>query len=268
MNNIHTKALSYAGALFLIILSILAVVSAVVLTRSQHSYNENTISVTGNAEVSATPDIARFSFTVSEVSDTPEQAQEIISEKVSNILTGIEDIGVEEQDITTNTYTINPKYEWVRVENNQEISPDGVAYFPGRDQRQVLIGYDVRQSVSVTLRSLDSAGDLLSLFAREEVENLYGPNFEIEHPDALEEEAREEAIAEAKEKAQRLAGNLGVKLGDVISFNEGSDGFFPVYARDEMEMSAVSGAKSSYAPEIPAGENTINSRVTITYTIK
>ena len=269
MEHIHKKALSYAGALFLVILSILAIVVTVFVFKGQRSYDENTISVTGTAELSGAPDIATFSFSVSEVADNPEEAQAVISEKVSNILDGLEGLDIEEKDIQTNSYTINPKYEWVKTQQLQEVAPDGTVYYPGNNNKQVLVGYDVRQSVSVTLRDLEQAGEALSLFAAQGVENLYGPNFEIEDPEGLQEEARLEAIADAKEKAKRLAKDLDVKLGKIVSFNENGGGYYPqpFYARAEMASIDFAEDKA-YAPEIPTGENEISSTVTITYKIK
>lgn len=268
MNNLHNKALYYSGAAFLTILSILAIVVTVMASTSQSAYDRNTISVTGEAEVSGSPDVATFSFVVSEVADTSDEAQTVISEKVTAILGGLESLDVEEDDIKTNSYTINPKYEWVKVEQSTKTALDGTVYYPGNNNKQVLIGYDVRQDVSVTLRDLKKAGDALELFAQQGAENVYGPSFEIEDPDGLQEEARLAAIADAKEKAKRLAENLGVKLGDVVSFSEnGDDGYYPgSYMVHEESYAMDMVAKAS--PELPAGENEITSRVTVTYIIK
>lgn len=268
MNNLHNKALYYSGATFLAILSILAIVITVYVAKSQSPYERNTISVTGEAEVSGAPDIATLSFTASEVADTPDQAQEVISEKVSTILEGLSALGVEEKDIKTDSYMITPKYEWIRVDKKAQTAPDGTVYYPGNNNNQVLVGYDARQDVSVTVRDLQKVGDILELFANEGVENLYGPNFEIEDPEGLQEEARLEAIADAKEKAQRLADNLGVKLGDIVSFNENDGGYYPMMygmAREESVQMDMAGKAS---PELPTGENDIVSRVTVTYIIK
>lgn len=262
--NLHVKALSLAGTLFLVILSILAIVATVFVFKGQRSYDENTISVSGTAEVSGAPDIATFSFTVSEVANNPEEAQGVISKKVDSILAGLNELNISDDDIQTDSYTINPRYEWSRSVD-PKIAVDGTSYIP--EGRQVLIGYDVQQSVSVTLRDLDRAAEALTLFAAQGVENLYGPQFEIDEPEALEEQARLEAIADAKAKAERLAKDLGVKLGKIVSFSEGGNGYYPManYARSEMAFSMDSAGS---APELPTGMNDITSNVTIVYTIK
>lgn len=267
MNNLHTKALQYAGALFLIILSTLAIAITVFVINENQSNGENTISVTGTAEVSSAPDIATFSFTVQETADDAESGQKIINEKVSKILSGLATLNVAEKDIKTESYTIYPKYEWANVEKTREIAPDGTIYFPGNNQKQVQIGFDVQQNVQVKLRDLKSVPDALTLFAANGVENLNGPQFEIDDPESLQEEARLKAIDEAKEKAKRLAANLDVKLGKIVSFNENS--YIPQpYMRGGMMLAKSADMESDFAPELPVGENDISATVTITYKIK
>lgn len=268
-NKTHVKALMYSGALFLIILSILAITTTIFVAKGNQQYEENTISVSGTAEVNSSPDVANFSFMVKETSKTNAEAQVIISEKVSTILAGLDGAGVDEKDIKTQSYTIFPKYEYVEVERLKETAPDGTVYFPGNNRQRVQTGFDVSQNVSLKLRDFDKVPEILELLATTGVDNLNGPNFQIDDPAALEEEARTLAIIDAKEKAQRLAGDLDVRLGKVVSFNENGGGYFPqpMYARS-LELAAFDGISAKSAPELPVGENTINADVTITYKIK
>ena len=258
----------YAGTLFLLVLSILAITATAFVMKGNESYDENTISVTGNAEVNATPDVATFSFTVKETAKTTDAAQEIVSEKISTIIDGLEDADVEEEDIKTQSYNIYPKYEWVKVDQQQQdIGVDGTIFFPGQDRKQVQTGFDVSQNVSVKLRDFDKVGEVLELFAETGVENLNGPNFQIDEPDELQDEARAMAIDEAQEKAKQLAKDLGVKLGKVVSFNEGGGGYYPEpYYAKSLDFAVAESA--AFEPELPVGENTVSSSVTIIYSIK
>ena len=269
MNNTHQKTLYYTGALFLLILSILAIAITVFVMKGNQRYDENTISVTGTAEVSSAPDIATFSFTVKETAKDAKTAQKTINEKVSKILAGLKDLGVDEKDIKTESYTIYPKYEWVKVKQRQETAPDGTVYYPGDNSKRVQVGFDVSQNVRVKLHDLEKVSDALTLFANNGVENLNGPQFRIDEPDALKEKARLEAIKKAKAKAKRLASDLGVKLGKVVSFNDSSSGYQPVYNNTMMLKSAAPMVEDmAFTPELPAGEQNITATVTITYKIK
>lgn len=271
MKNIHTKSLHFAGALFLVILSILAISVTVFVTHGNRTYDENTISVTGTAEVSSTPDIATFSFTVKETAKEAKEAQDTINEKISKILDGLDELDVDEKDIKTESYTIYPKYEWVKVTNDgPKTALGGEMYYPGNNNKRVQVGFDVQQNVRVKLRNLEKVSEALTLFAENGVENLHGPNFEIDDLDGIKEEVRLEAIKEAKAKAKRLAKDLDVKLGKIVSFNENGGGYQPIYRNESkfMTVGASMDFGTSYVPELPIGQNEISATVTITYKIK
>jgi len=258
----------YAGTLLLVVLSILSIGILIHLAKSQNSNYENTISVSGMSEIDAAPDVAEFSFTVSETAKTTDAAQKVISEKVSNILDGLDELSISEKDIKTQSYSIYPKYEYVKIARpSSDVAVDGTVFYPGNDRKQVQTGFDVSQRVLVTVRNFDVVPQTLTLFADQGVQNLNGPNFEIENPELLKEEARAMAIDSAKEQARRLADDLGVHLGKMVSFNENNAGYpMPYYAK--AELSAVADEAGAFQPELPAGENTISSNVTITYRIR
>ncbi len=272
MKNIHTKALFYSGTLFLVVLSVLAISATIfVMRNAQGETHQNTISVSGTSEILAQPDIARFSFEVKETAKDPKKGQDVISEKTRKILTGLKELGVEAKDIKTESYTIHPKYEWVKVvDKSPKIALSGERYIPNRHSKRVQVGFDVSQRIRVALRDLKKAPDALTLFAGAGVENLSGPHFEIENIDELKMQARLKAIAIAKDKAKRLAKDLDVKLVKIVSFNESDhDVILPRnrhfamkgIALESMEMDAAS-------PELPQGENEVRSTVTIRYKIK
>src|SRR5690606_38170187 len=99
------------------------------------------------------------------------------------------------------------------------------------------------------------------------VTDIYGPNFTVDDETELKREARQKAIEDARAKARQLADDLDVRLVRVVSFSENGGGYYPMFARGAaMDMAVSSEAKA--APELPTGENTITSYVTITYEIR
>jgi len=269
MNTKAKTTFFYASALFLTVLSVIAVFAAYFLLYGRDQIEHNTISVRAEAKAYATPDIARFSFTVREKGENPEAAQKKVNDKVGKILEGLRKLGVDEKDIRTESYMIRPKYEWVSVKKEEKVSPEGIIYYPPEDgKKRILVGYEVSQRIHVKLRDFDKIPEALSLFAENGVENLSGPRFEIEDIDAVKEKARMEAIEKAKEKAERLAKALGVKLGKVVSFQEDNGGYIP-YRAPMLAMKAMDMAgEEAYEPELPAGENEVRSSVSIVYEIK
>lgn len=230
--------------------------------------NYATINVEGVAEVTAVPDVGAFSFSVEAEADDVATAQEQSSEAINTIMTYLKDEGgVEEKDIKTTGYNTYPRYEWVTPQFCIE----------GRcDQERELRGYVVTQSVSVKVRDTEKAGDLIVGVGSRGANNMSGLSFEVDDIETKKEEARLLAIADAKEKAKRLADELDVRLGDIMSFYDSGDGGYPMpmYAESRGAMDSAYGMGGDmeqsvkFAPQISVGEDTITARVTITYEIK
>lgn len=221
----------------------------------------NTISVSGEGEVMAVPDIATISFTVQEEAKTVSSAQDKATAKTKTVLAELKKVGIADKDIKTQNYSSNPKYEW-----QQETIVCITTPCPSHPGRQVIVGYQVSQSVSVTVRNLDLVNDAVAALGQSEVSNMYGPNFAIDKEDDLKAEARKIAIEKARTKAEVLARDLGVTLVRVVSFSEGGD--YPIYARTIMSDEKVSYGMGGGAPELPRGEEKITSNVTVTYEIR
>ncbi len=215
-----------------------------------------TISFSGHGEVTAVPDIANISFTISKDSATVKEAQAkvaLIEKKALDILKAK---GVADKDIKTTNASFYPKYEYRQVACSQDYCPSG---------RQILVGYTASESITVKVRNTDDVGDLMQELGTIGVSNLDGPNFAIDKEDALKAQARKLAINDAKQKAKVLAKDLGVSLVKITSFNENGD--YPImYAKSAMMDSAMGGTPAPAV--IPKGENTISSDVTITYEIR
>jgi hypothetical protein len=236
-------------------------------------YPQSTISVSGSGEAYAIPDIAVFSFSVTETGNTVKQAQEKADVKINDALTAVREAGIEDKDIKTTGYYVYPKYEWSKTicPASETISADGVtrssvSYCPSG--KQILTGYEINQSISIKVRDTEKAGDLVTKVGTVGVSNISGLEFSVDNRDQYVAEARAEAITKAKAKAKELAKQLGVHLGSIISYNE--NGNYPIYSKAE-GMGGVDMLVSSISPrsaELPTGETKITSDITITYEIK
>lgn len=213
----------------------------------------NTINVSGEGEVVSIPDIATFSFTVTNESLSIINSQNAVTKSVNDILAYLGKNGVDEKDIKTTGYNIYPRYEYYNVSSS---------YYPSG--KQTLAGYDVSQSVQVKVRKIADAGKIIGGVGELGATNVSGLNFGFDQEDSLKAEARADAVNKAKAKAQQIAKDLGVSLGRIVSYNE--SGNYPImYGMGGDVMSAKSIAPS---PNIPSGENKITSTVNITYEIK
>ncbi len=223
----------------------------------------NTISVSGTGEVFAVADVAKIRYTVTTEAKTLAAAQKMASEKTNALLAVVKKAGIADKDVKTESYTSYPKYEWQET----RVTCLAIGCPPVTPGKQVLIGFEVSQTTLVTVRAVDTAGVLVDELGKAGATNISGPEFTIDNDDTLKIEARQKAIADAKDKAEQLASDLGVRLVRIVSFNENSGGGMPMpYYRTEMAV--MDSAKASPPTEFSTGENKITSDVSITYEIR
>jgi uncharacterized protein YggE len=222
-------------------------------TARQHSYigvpldERNTIVVNGLGEVTAIPDIASITIGTTIDRKTVGEAQRENTRVMNDVVGVIKGFGIDEKDIKTVSYDINPRYDYV----------DGVSSIGG---------YIVSQSVSVKIRDLAKVGEVIAAAGDKGANQVGGIAFTIDEREALENEARTKAFEDAKEKAKMLADAAGVKLRRIVSFSESTGGGVPgPYYR---YADAAMGMGGGGAPSIEAGSSDVISNVSVTYEIE
>lgn len=254
MNN-HPTYLNILAAI------LLAVLAVFVGLKSWNAYAEHsrigvavrdrdTISVQGMGKVETTPDIALVNLGVQTEAAAVRAGQEENTQKMNAITKMLKDRGVQEKDITTGQYSIYPRYNW-------------------DDGTQQLVGYTISQSVSVKVRDLDSVGDLLAQAGDLGANQVGGIQFTIDDPEGLQDEARNKAIADAKEKAEVLADQLGLHIVKAVSFGESGNSTppMPYLSYDRVMAEEGVGGAAPTAPSIEAGSQEVVSYVTIVFEV-
>jgi hypothetical protein len=256
-------ALSW-GILAAIVLSVFGSLFLIAKTAEQikqYGQNDNpyynSISVDGSGEVVALPDVASFNFSVDESSESVDSAQKLATEKNNKALDYLKSQGIEDKDIKTTSYNINPKYEWKQGVCRQDFCDGG---------KSVLIGYEVSQNTDVKVRDTKKAGEILAGIGKIGISNVSGLQFTVDDDEALKAEARTKAINDSQKKAADIAKALGVKIVRTISFYENTDQ--PYYGDAGMGGGMMEAKVASVAPQLPTGENKITSKVSVTYEIK
>ena len=242
--------------LFLIVLSISTIVGINNKVKESHYIGRETqITVYGKGEVQAKPDLALINFGVKSEAKTVSEAMEENIQKMNNIISFIKNEGVEEKDLKTVNFRIQPLYEYIK---------DGVDYYLYPEGKRTLVGYEVSQSLETKIRNMDKIGSVIQGATDEGANQVGSLSFTIDDEEGLKKQAREEAIEKAKEKAKELASQLGVRLVKIVNFSEsGTSPYYPV-VYDSLEMAKGAGESS---PQIEVGENTIGVNVSITYEI-
>lgn len=208
-----------------------------------------TISVTGEGKSAAMPDIAQLSFGVQiQRQPTAKAAMDQLGQRMQAILDAVKASGIEEKDITTESLSLSPAYDW-------------------NEGRQIMRGFDASQSLRVKVRDLDTVSEVLAAATNAGANQAGGVNFTVDDPEKSRAEARQKAIAQAQAKAQTLASQLGMTLGKLQNFNEGGGYSPPMPYAARGEVMGMGGADMTATP-LPAGEQEVHVQVNLTYELK
>jgi len=257
----HGKWLGFAGMAVLVLLALFLLVKTVDafdrMGKSPYS-GPNVITVTGTGKAETPPTIARIIFTVEETAGTVAEAQSKASVKTTAALDALHDLDIPDDDMQATGYQTNPQYE-----APQPCRP-GVICTQGSPR---IIGYQVSQTVTVKVRVTDRTGEVLQALGTAGVQNISGPNFEVDDDSEVMAEARGKAIEDARQQAKTLAKQLGVRLGDVVSFSE--SGYpTPMYESFGKGGGAMDMDVRSAIPPLPQGQEESVVTVSVTYEIK
>lgn len=209
-----------------------------------------TVNVQGEGKVSFQPELAQAIFSVVSEGLTPREVQDANTKKMNQVVGYLKQQGVEEKDMKTTGYYLNPRY-----------------FYPERGGTPYISGYELSQSLTVKIRDLNKVGDILAGAVENGVNQTSGLSFTVDD-DRMEElkiEAREKAFADAKSKAKAMANVVGVRLGSVVGFNES---FYGTPVPYEFALGKGGGGAGPVAPDIQPGSQEIAVSVNITYQIK
>lgn len=230
----------------------------------QDIYPQSTITVSGTAERFVIPDTGTFTFSVIEEGEDFASAQEAATLAINDVIAYLEEAGVDRDDIKTVNYSINPRYDY----RTEAVTLSLSSYYPPTNTTRELAGYEVNQTVSVKTTDIDGIGELVTGVGQLGVSQVSSVSFTVEDEDSVRKDIRQEAIADARNEAKRIASSLGVRLGRVITYYD--QGYNPYY-RDFGYGGDVAYATSEakvVSVDIPAGENHFSSTVQVTYELR
>jgi len=203
------------------------------------------VSVGGSGSVFGEPDVAVLSLGVESEADTVEAARESAAEAMDAMLAALKDGGVEDEDIQTARFSVQPRFNF-------------------QNGRQELLGFVVNNLVTVTIREIDSTGELIdaAIAAGGDLARVENLSFTIDDPAALEAEARTQAVEDARGKAETLAAAAGVELGEALSISESGPSGIP-----SINFSRMEAADEAETP-IEPGELEVAVNVQIVYELR
>lgn len=242
---------------FLVIQSVVSLADARIKAKSANLTNVITFHAT--AEIKAKPDIATFVVTVREDGKNVEDAQQQMAQKANKLIALLQSKSIEKDDLQTTNYNTTPKYIYHAEPCQSGVCPR---------QKQVIDGYSASQTITIKLHDLNRAGEILSEISALEINDVTGPNFEIENHDKLKAQAQLDAINKVKAEAKSTAKNLGVRLKNIVRFYEDQTPPFFAGAQPMMMRATPAGAPALVPAPLENGEERITAGVSITYEIE
>jgi len=202
--------------------------------------------MSGEGSAKSAPDEANLSAGVTSDGKTAILALGANSRAMNAVFATLKKLGIADKDIQTSNFSLSPQYE---------------TYKPGTSGPQRIVGYEVSNTVDVTVEDMSRTGAVLDALVSSGSNQIGGISFSIRDTTALLAKAREAAVKDAILRAHTYADAAGVTLGPILSIQEGgSEQPRPMYKAMAMMAAAP--------PPIAGGEQAVSASVSITWQIQ
>jgi uncharacterized protein YggE len=203
------------------------------------------ISVTGEAHISVPPDLAEINAGVSSDAKTAREASDANSAAMGKVLLVLKSAGIDTKDYQTSQLSLQPE-----------------SSIPKPGAPATIIGYRASNRVTIRLRDVTKVANVIDALVKAGANDIGGIQFMVSQASKLLDDAREQAIADARRKAEIYAKAAGVTLGAPLSISEEGGASRPVFAR-------LAVATAAAAPmSIAQGEETLSITVSVAWAIK
>ncbi len=210
--------------------------------------DSHTITVSGSGTASGAPDTAYLDLGVQMTDADLGKAFNSVADSIAKVTKALTDAGIKPADIRTTGLNVYPQDQY----DQQTGATTGRTY-------------QVANSVTVTIRDLTKLEDIITAAVNAGANTVNGLSFGFADQTALEDQAREAAVKDARARADKLAAALGVSVGDPVVVVELSN--HGVQPMPIMRMAAnTAGAQASSMP-ISQGQLDVTINVQISYAI-
>lgn len=198
--------------------------------------------VVGEGRVAVAPDLVQVRSGVTTIAKTVKESVETNSRTMAAVITSLTESGIGQKDIQTSQFSIQPMYS-----------------VPDQHSEAKLTGYRVSNQVTARVRHIDKLGDVLERLTAAGATEIGSVEFLVSDPSKALDEARQEAVADARRKAEVYARAAGITLGHVVSIEENAGGLpGPILPRTQA---------LGVAAQVPiaAGETTLHASATVVF---
>lgn len=206
----------------------------------------DTFTVSGEGKVTVKPDLATVTVGIQATGSTVKQTQDQINMVINQVSVAIKKLGVADKDIQTTNYYISPTYDY-------------------RTGSQRITGYQASTNFLIKVRTLDKINEVIDASTANGANQVGNVAFDVSDKAKTENEARQQAVAQAKQKAKQAANIAGFNLGRIINYSENFGGApqpVPLMAK------ATDGRGSAESTNIEPGSSEIRVVVNLSYEIR
>jgi uncharacterized protein YggE len=201
------------------------------------------LQVSAHAEAHRVPDVATISAGVVTQAADADAAMRANAQQMDKVMAAVRAAGIAERDIQTSGINVNPQYRYAE------------------NQPPAITGYQASNTVNLKVRDIGKLGRVLDALVASGANQVNGPSFEIDQPDAVYDEARRAALDKAQARAAMYAKTLGLRVHRIVSIGEGGGYRPPV----PMPMMAMAKAMDRAETQVAPGENILGADLDVVF---
>ena len=202
------------------------------------------LNISANAEATRVPDVATLSAGVVTQAADGNSAMHQNAQQMDKVLAAIKAAGIAERDVQTSGVSLNPQYRYADNEAPK------------------ITGYQASNTVSLKVRDIAKLGKVLDALAAQGANQINGPQFEIDQPEPVYDEARLAALKKAQTRAQTYAKSLGLQVRRIVSISENAGGGFRPMP---MMRAQAAGMAMDKATPVAPGESTVSVNLDVVF---
>lgn len=206
----------------------------------------NVITAAGSEEVRVVPDIADIKYGIHTEAADAASCQSKNAEEVNKVVELLKGLGIEEKQIQTSGFNLNPRYSW-------------------SNDKQTLIGYEMRTTITISDLLLEKVGTVLTESVNAGINNIESITYQSSQYDASYQEALKLAIASARAKAEAMAEAGSCSLGKVVNIEEFSSN---TEAKANTYLMKEDAQATAGVMNVMPGEVSIEARVSVEFQIQ
>ncbi|MEM1271689.1 MAG: SIMPL domain-containing protein [Bacteroidota bacterium] len=212
------------------------------------STDQRTITVTGEGRSSLPPDQALARFSIVTSSQDPESGRQANAETASTVLNALRELGIADADLRLEQLRLGPKRE-----------------YDAAKQQWNDVGFETTRTLVVTVRDIDDLPGAVASVVSNGGNRLEGVRYVLDNPAQGQAVALIEAVADARAKAELMAGALGAEVGVALTVREGTVATpRPQTVLEARALSDASAVPEAYAP----GQLDVRASVTVTFALR